>query len=261
MPLHPLVKNLIAVIHHPDNWSDDDVPRVAALLNEIRRSEDAEVRRSLEQGFHESPNDPNVAPKIAAAKAEGHDYPYDMPVLNYALQRGSGPNALPNALPIAEFIITKTRINLDTYDQNGVTPLMIAATLDYPEMVELLLKHGANLALKAHNSSADGTSQGTAIEFAQKHGNREVLTTIKAHTDAVIQERQHDEGNPVLLQETQANTQKNAGATSSSSSGVESLNTQAYGKADRNDKKGKKVGFGTSPGNKDKGSTPGCNLQ
>ena len=57
---------------------------------------------------------------------------------------------------------------------NGMTPLMIAARYNRVEIVELLLKNGANISLKDSNGK-------TALQHAERSNAKETVAILKAH--------------------------------------------------------------------------------
>jgi len=56
---------------------------------------------------------------------------------------------------------------------NGMTPLMIAARYNRVEIVELLLKNGANISLKDSNGK-------TALQHAERSNAKETVAILKA---------------------------------------------------------------------------------
>ena len=80
---------------------------------------------------------------------------------------------IANRVEVARLLIARGA-NVNAVDQNGMTPLLYAASIDYGDsaMIDLLVKSGANRAAK----SKDGL---TAAELARKYEHVHVVRSLE----------------------------------------------------------------------------------
>jgi ankyrin repeat protein len=155
------------------------------LFEAVRHGDVAEITKLLDQGVEVDIRDElNQTPLIAAAKVD------DKNLVEMLLQKGADVNAQGNG-PINALLIAKNPevvelllqhgAELEVVNHHGDTALLSAIYSNEPKNVELLLQRGADCNVK----DKDGK---TPLQLAQARGNTEIIGILKSFCEATTSE-------------------------------------------------------------------------
>jgi len=77
-----------------------------------------------------------------------------------------------NRVHLVKNVLSNINFDIDFQDINGTTALMIAAEHGYPEMLKIIMEHGANIDIKNYNNE-------TAHDIAMKKNHTEIMNLLQ----------------------------------------------------------------------------------
>ncbi|XP_067662018.1 putative ankyrin repeat protein RF_0381 [Haliotis asinina] len=92
---------------------------------------------------------------------------------------------------IVDHVLSETRLDINSRDHKGLTPVINAASYGHKEVFDLLLRKGADLTLK--------NDSGTILCAASRGGNAEIVKYMLRQDASSINSRHSDGLTPVLL--------------------------------------------------------------